>query len=110
MGFNSERQDELNRKDMFASSDERKEKLKTKPQKSYKDLSVIPDYDEKMNMLAPGSIISKIIGVMIVLGIVLYFCNIYIGFWIVTAGFVMYFVLWLIRTIKNKKEKRKKNE
>lgn len=106
MSFNSKRQEELNKQDMFASATERREKQKIAPKKSYKDLSVIPDYDEKMNMLAPGSFLSKIIGAMIVVGLVLYFCNIYIGFWIVIAGVVMYFGLWLVLRIKEKKAKK----
>lgn len=104
MSFTQKRQEELSKKDMFEST--RSKDKKQKPKKSYKDLSIIPDYDEKMNMLAPGSVLSKVIGVMIVLGIVLYFFNIYIGFWIAIAGFVMYFVLWLIQKIKSKKAKK----
>ena len=106
MSFTQKRQEELNKKDMFASATENREKKKQKPKKSYKDLSIIPDYDEKMNMLAPGSLLSKVIGIMIVIGIVLYFFNIYIGFWIVIAGIVMYFGLWLTLKIKSKKAKK----
>lgn len=100
MSFNSDRQKELNEKGMFGYDTPKGKKQK--PKKSYNDLSIIENYNQKMNMLAPGSLISKVIGIIIVLGIVLYFCNIYIGFWIVILGIVMYLGLRVYIKIKDK--------
>lgn len=104
MSFTSKRQDELNKKGMYSSNSEKEKK--EKPKKSYKDLSIIPDYNAKMNMLDPGSKLSKVIGIMIVVGLILYFCNVYIGFLLVIAGIVMYAGLWAVLKIKEKRAKK----
>lgn len=108
MSFTSKRQDELNKKGMYSSNSEKEKK--EKPKKSYKDLSIIPDYNAKMNMLDPGSKLSKVIGIMIVVGLILYFCNVYIGFLLVIAGIVMYTGLWAALKIKEKRAKKQDEE
>lgn len=108
MSFNSDRQKELNERGMFGHDTPKEQKQK--PKKSYNDLSIIENYNQKMNMLAPGSIISKIIGIIIVVGLVLYFCNIYIGFWLVILGIIMYIGLTIYIKIKDKKIKKSDEE
>ncbi len=108
MSINSDRQKELEKRGMYGDHDisARKKKIK----KSYNDLSIIENYNQKMNMLAPGSLLSKIIGIVILVGLVLYLFNIYIGFWIVIVGLIMYIGLEIFLKIKDKKEKKNKQE
>lgn len=108
MGINSDRQKELDKRGMYG--DYASKNKKKKIEKSYNDLSIIENYNQKMNMLAPGSLLSKIIGIIIVVGLVLYFCNIYIGFWIVIAGIIMYAGLAIALKVQKNKEKKEKQD
>jgi len=108
MSINGDRQKELEKRGMYGDYEAKSKKKKIK--KSYNDLSIIENYNQKMNMLAPGSLLSKIIGILIVVGLVLYFCNIYIGFWIVIVGIIMYMALAVSIKIKEKKTKKGKQE
>lgn len=71
------------------------------------DMKVITDYNPKLNMLDPDSKMSKLIGVILIIGIILYFCDIVIaGFAMVLLAILLYAALRISLKIKKKKEQQ----
>ena len=69
------------------------------------DMEVIPNYNAKLNMLDPDSRMSKLVGILIIAGIILYFFNQVIpGILLTLAGVILYVIL---RIILKKKDKKK---
>lgn len=73
--------------------------------KDLSDMEVIPNYNAKLNMLDPDSRMSKLVGILIIAGIILYFFNQVIpGILLTLAGVILYVIL---RIILKKKDKKK---
>lgn len=73
------------------------------------DMKVIPDYNSKLNMLDPDSRMSKFIGVILIIGIILYFFDVVIiGAALVILAFILYGVLMISVKKKNKTEQLEK--
>lgn len=71
------------------------------------DMKVIPDYNPKLNMLDPDSKMSKFIGVILIIGIILYFCDVVIaGFAMVLLAMILFAVLMISLKRKKKKEEQ----
>ena len=72
---------------------------------------MIPDYNSKLNMLDPDSRMSKVIGVILIIGIILYFFDVVIiGAALVILAFILYGVLMISVKKKNKTEQEKENK
>lgn len=75
------------------------------------DMKVIPDYNSKLNMLDPDSRMSKVIGVILIIGIILYFFDVVIiGAALVILAFILYGVLMISVKKKNRTEQEKENK
>lgn len=73
------------------------------------DMKVIPDYNSKLNMLDPDSKMSKLVGVILIIGIILYFCDIVIaGLAMVLLAMILYAALRI--SLKRKKKKEQEAE
>ena len=71
------------------------------------DMKVIPDYNSKLNMLDPDSKMSKLIGIILIIGIILYFCDVVIaGFAMVLLALILYAVLRISLKRKKKREQQ----
>lgn len=74
------------------------------------DMKVIPDYNPKLNMLDPDSKMSKLIGVILIIGIILYFCDVVIiGIAMVLLAMILYAALMISLKRKKKKEQQAGN-
>lgn len=71
----------------------------------HEDLQVIPDYNAKLNMLDPDSKMSKLVGLLIVIGLILYFCNVtLLGLGLILLGVILYVILRVSLKRKGKRD------
>lgn len=79
---------------------------KKKRAEGHEDLQVIPDYNAKLNMLDPDSKMSKLVGLLIVIGLILYFFNVtLLGLGLILLGVILYVILRVSIKRKGKKQK-----
>lgn len=78
---------------------------KKKKKHEYEDISIMKGYNAKLNMLDNDSKMSKLIGVMMIVGVMLYFCNVWIiGAALFFLSLILYGVLRLVLWRQKKKQ------